>query len=695
MIGSKYIPGVISIFLPLFLCSGVAVAQDLSPEEAVVLGGTQDRLEALVTLCQSESFEELRFALFDPAPVVRQIAVACWDQSESYGPELMMLLGDPDGSVRLALAETLGRSSWSGRDAALEELTTDSDDTVRGVAISYLTDMAPSEAVTLLRSALADSSLEVQAAAARVLERAGAGHLLSETERESYQFGLSVAALSDEQPELGGLLLSSDARLHQVEQMLLSMGADALGCQEETLSSAAAARDQLRALAPTADFEQLLNFGEIIDSVAGSYHICLASQPLSFGTGPSLDFAGQRILVLTAELSTLWDVNFGVMRDDLEHEPDGGEFWSRSLLGLNLFLPARQEMAPPNREYPSVALVAQAGRDQLFREEQLSIWSGAAGIRGHLPLGCSTPESCVLHLTAFGQVSPGFEEGFPLMLVAAHQSMGADAAFEYTPLEGVLATLTVGVSRLRYDAEVFAPAGLDQGFVSLTIDSPFQLSLSATRNQYAELGPIDVDNLVGDAQLRDGEILDGKIGIRIGNIGLDEIMRIELLGGVGIPILDDFDQDIDPQVTFQAMMTTGAEDIRDNVFGYLQLGGSRQVEPSPYDFALQAVIHSFLRVVFRSAEPPESGVNLLIQVEHFYTEHLGPLTSLRHHDVNTIGGGFNVRFLVEEWFGFDIANRTTGRTDGNADFEVNNRFTFSMFIPFGGYGFDIEEPFPW
>jgi hypothetical protein len=349
----------------------------------------------------------------------------------------------------------------------------------------------------------------------------------------------------------------------------------------------------------------------------------------------------------------------------------------------------------PPRSGPSLALAGELRRDSLFRHEYLSDWNGGGFLRGHLPFACPLVDSCLLSGTLYLDRNIGSDVDYPTRLVAGRDEMGADVSLQAhgSGLNGSL--VVTGTSR-RYHDPRLEPAGVDTLGASFRLDAAVQLHADIVRSLFAGTGPSGQATSNTAETDRDSTILSALLGFRIGDPSSGDILQLRILGGIAAPFLDTDQIDVDPQLVLDISLAIENEDpaYADSSIS-LRIGGRRETQASPRDFLVQSNVQSYLDFYFRTIDSPAEGIEYRVLLYYDMLEHMGALGPAESLDISRVGGGMSVRFLLEEWLGFDIANWTVGLATGNTDYEVSNQFLLSLFIPFGGYGFELEEPAPW
>jgi hypothetical protein len=673
-------------------------AQDMRPELAVVSGPIEARLEAIIDLCEARDWLSLGFALGDASPIVRRFAVACWQPDEAGLQRLRPLVFDPDPDVRLRLVETLSRAADAGAVSLLAALLEDPDPSVRAAAIRRVP-TTEADAARRFAPALGDPDPQISGAAAVRIAEHGAWDRLSSSQLADYNRAITREQRLLEAPEVVGAFERLVDRAQAV-QLTLSDSADDM-CALSTLAAIdALVYEAEAAIAGPGSgkygdrIEQSIAFHQDLRGAVQAYHTCSTSEILVFdGSGSRADPFQGRWLSLLTELRTIWQTQFGQLRGDLRNPREGGELWVRSLLGLNLHFPGRPVGYPPPADSISVAVGGIVRRDQLFRNAEISNWNGGGFVRAHVPVPRPEGDPLLFSMTGFGVGTTADDDDFPARLVSPYRRFGGSLFTQLALEEGSIG-FDLGGSSLRYQDDVLNSAAMDRLHVALNLDLPFQLTLGARSNRYARTGPLRSPDPANQALNRDALLLDAMVGVAFGESSYDESVMLRVLGGATIPVLDELERDIDPEIIFELVLSTYLADGYGQGFGF-ELGGRRTADSSPRDFAIQAVTSSFITMNYRSFAPYDSGVEVEFSVDYDLVSHAASLNELTELDITSIRIGFEVRFLVEEWLGFEIADRTRAVVVDEEDLEFENRFTVSLFTPIGGYGFGVEEPPPW
>ena len=682
-----------AIFALLALFSAAPAAEE---SVGTAAAGDAHRLRWAMDACDAANWSTLRLCLVDPSPSVRLLAVSCWDPVVAGLLAPRVAVTDVDPAVRRAAA-CLYASSGSSDE--LDALLGDTDPSVRAMAVSCLPISDEEAFVAAARKLLnEDDEPEVISAAALWLVTADAVAMLSEDEARLLEIGLQWASVLENTPELAGGLLSLQ---DEVSRLLLQIEPRS----EEGDVCAQAAIDGLRALS-----DEISEISRIVDAKAGDpwellvasrrrlaqvmqgQYACESATPITFSS--SGFFAGWqgRTLSAISEMGVAWDINFGPLRADIE-EVDRGELWTRFNLGVNAYWPGRA-VGDSTPDSPAVAVAGRLRRDQLFVNESLSRWNGGGFARFHLPFPLGSRRSHVLKTTVFGLHSTGDNEDYPDLLVTPHDRFGAAADLRFELRPSVAMGVHAAASRVRYEEERFEAAGADEVELGFHVDTAYQLQLEGAWRQYAATGPTDGLTATPGATNRDGAVLSGMTGVRFSGPGDLEFIELYVLGGVGLPVLPSFDPDVSPQVLFDLRLEMRSEP-QSGEFFRLSIGGLRRFDYSPRNFATQTVVESFIELAGGVLDPKQSGVEGVFRTYYSLTDHLGAMTDELEQRYNVIGGVLGARWYVLEWLGFHVYDQLEAVKLLEQDFQVNNRFFLSFFVPMGGYAFDREEPLSW
>ncbi|MBN1946397.1 MAG: HEAT repeat domain-containing protein [Bradymonadales bacterium] len=692
------------LYWTVLFSPSIALAQPIPGDIRLIAGSPEQRLAAVIELCAASRWQELSIGLLDPSALVRRYVAGCWDPREGGVEALHILVGDDDPAVRIAVAGALGRSLEPQAIDWLSRLLTDSEASVRASAAGSYPLGALTQDPSPLLSLLEDTSWEVLAITASRLEPLHLRDRLSTPQRLAFDRGIRLHALLRGKPEVFGVLVQWHRQADRLERRLLRTAEYSGSCVASAREALQSARSRLdgRIFSCALDkVETLLHplrrlQAELL-AIERGFNFCRDATllSLSFDGATSTDDARRRFAA-RAQLDTTWVQGFPDLRVGLESSEREGELWARSLLAASLFWPDRPVAAVAPTSEPSLATALLLVRDQLFRHSEYSGFHGGGMIRGRLPVGCFVGAHCRLAATAQGLLTPGETRDYPESLVAPHRRLGGDLTFDLTSLD-LSASLFLGASHLRYREPRFQAAGYDQLFAGLLLDSSFQARLAFRRHQYASTGPAGASDAEGGiARNRDGTLVDALVGTRLGDPGQNQILQFIVMGGVSLPFLDAEAFDTDPQLTMDlSLRLQNREEHSPGRFARLTIGGRRRLEPSPHNFALQNFLESYLEFVYRGLDPPRSGIEIEVGLSYDLLSLLAPISGQAAFEISRVMGGAEIRLLLDRWIGLGLANWTMGTASSGQPYQINNRFLLSVFLPLGGYGFDLEETTPW
>lgn len=667
------------IAIGLCCLAPAARAQDGGP----VLGDEGVRARWVAGRCVAGDGEALLAAISDPDPTVRMIAARCWPADDSTEP-LSALVSDPDPAVRAAVAGHLGRLGVD--DPHVQQLLSDPAPVVIAATLDVLpVGGAQAPVIRLLESPPSDGVL---LSAAAWLDRADGAGALSPHLRQVQASALIAQQLPSS--ELRARYLQLHHRAREVALGLSATGADDTLCQAAAHRQIAARLELVdQAIASSAADEAWVEVGAAVDalpSITTAFYSCRESTALLL-TEDGLGL-GDRTVTAVAELGAGWHLNFSPLRDDTG--PRGGELWLRNSLQVNTYLPGRP-VGERDTSESAIAVSARLDRDHLFRNETVSLWSGGGHSRFQVPFGPKDRDNR-FEVLGFALRTPGRRSDYPERLLAGHDRFSARTRLGLT-LGRLNLGLDLGAERVRYQDPALQSAGADTLDFAINLGGAFVLELGGAYRSHAANGPTrGLGRSVGRSN-RDGFLVTSLTGVRFG-VPEAEALELVVLGGTSALFQPDFEGSPDPNVVFDVYLAM-EEAPPTGPFYALRVGGRRRFGFSPRDFAGQATVTSYVTV--EAGAVPLDGIPVRGWAELYYTlvDHRGsmvPDTTLRQ---NLVGAALGVRWVWEDWLGFEVSDRLDAFKEPNRSFLVTNRFFISFFVPIGQYAFDREEARPW
>ncbi len=684
-----------SIFKLCFACFAAII---LSPtalraqETRTIAGSETNRLRLVQDACEAEDPAGVRFGLVDPSPSVRQLAVACPIALVEISWAGDILVNDPDRGVRRTLAANLGAEHAE----LLRVLLSDLDPRVQEAAIERLA-AVDSDYVPALSELLWAADLRVAIAAAEQLNGAQLGDELSPEASQRVNVLLSLAADAANTPELVGAVQRVQSRTDRLVASMTSLAESGDQCAAAVRNSLDGELDELVALVANSTkgpdaWALLTERATQLSAVAQGYYVCTSASPLGFSDGGPFDSLSGRHLLTTTEFGTRWDLNFGPLRAD-PVVAETGELWSTFSFDTRMFLPGRDRGESDPQELAFV-VGGEAKRDQLFVNESLSRWNGGGFVRVHVPLGDQYDEQHRLTASGFALRSAGAFENYPRFLLARHRRVGLVSDLTLELGDDLQGAFTGSVEDIDYEAPGLGASGMSRLALDLAVDGSYQIRFNATGTDYHRSGPNGGLTAIPGREDRDGWILTGTSGVRIGEPSNYELLELRVVGGVAIPILPEFGGELNPQVVFDLHLVMG-EPWSYGEYYHFKIGGERRYEHSPGNYATQSVVSSYVELLGIFIDG-DMGLEGTLRTYYSLVDPSGAIAAESLADrQNVVGGRLGLRWFVLDWLGFHVYDQFDAVKEPNADFLLNNRFFISLFVPTGGYAFGLEEPAPW
>lgn len=642
--------------------------------------------------CEAADTVGIRFGLVDSSPTVRQLAVTCPIALQELSWAGEILANDPDQGVRRTVAANLGPEHGD----LLRLLLSDRDPRVQEAAIASLPEIA-SDYVPQLSALLWADDLALAMAASHRLDQMRDGGELSRDDSDRVTALLALAAGTEDAPELVGALQQIQSHTRQLIDTMSDLAESGDECASAVRDSLDSEVGDLLALVSHRvkgpdPWSLLSERAALLSAVVQGYNVCTSAAPLEFADGGPFDSLAGRHLLTTTEFGTRWDLNFGPLRSDPVAE-ETGELWTTFSFDTRMFFPQR-ELGESDPDELAFVVGGKAVRDQLFVNASLSRWNGGGFVRAIVPFGDDYEAPHRLTATGYAHRSTGAFSDYPRYLLAQHRRFGLVSDLTLELNDDLSGSFVGTLENIEYQHPALSASGMSRLALDLAVDGPYQIRLNATGTNYARMGPNSGLASIPGRDDRDGWILTGTSGVRIGEPSSYDTLELRVVGGVAIPILPAFDAELNPQVVFDMHLVMG-EPWSYGDYYHFKIGGERRYEHSPGNFATQSVVSSYVELmgIFTDGD---MGLEGTLRTFYSLVDPSGAMAAEPQGDrQNVVGGYLGLRWFVLEWLGFHVYDQFDAVKEPNSDFQLNNSFFISLFVPTGGYAFGLEEAVPW